>query len=96
MYSFSASKASCYFGPHSKVSEPLNALKNGKLCSAIFAMNQFSDAILHVSFCTSFLDPRGFMWTIAFILSGLPLIPLLIPKNLALYHCLRQTQISRD
>jgi hypothetical protein len=47
--------------PHSKVPEPLSSLKNGKLHSAIFAMNQFNDAILSVSLCTSFLDPRGFM-----------------------------------
>jgi hypothetical protein len=75
MYSFSASKTSCCYGPQSKVSEPLNALKNGKLQSTIFAINRFSAAIPLVSFCTSFLDPGGFMWTIAFILSGLALIP---------------------
>jgi hypothetical protein len=64
MYYFNASKASCCSGPHSKVPEPLNALKNGKLRSAVFAMNRFSAAIPPVSFCTSFLDPGGLMWTI--------------------------------
>jgi hypothetical protein len=75
MYSFSASKASYYSGPHSKVPEPLSTFKNGKLCSAIFAMNQFNAAILPISLYTSFLDHGGFMWTIAFILSRLASIP---------------------
>jgi hypothetical protein len=76
MYSFNASNASCYSDPHSKVAEPLDTLKKGKLHSAIFAMNRFNAAILHVSFCTSFLDCGGFMQTIAFILSRFALIPL--------------------
>jgi hypothetical protein len=75
MYSFSASKASCCSRPHSKVPELLSTLKNGKLHSTIFAMNRFSAAIQPISLCTSFLDPGGFMLTIAFILSGLALIP---------------------
>jgi hypothetical protein len=53
----------------------MSTLKNGKLCSANFAMNRLSAAILPVSLYTSFLDPGGFMWTIAFILSGLASIP---------------------
>jgi hypothetical protein len=54
MYSFSASKAFCYSDPYSKVPEPLNTLKKGMLCSAIFAMNRFNATILLVSLCTFF------------------------------------------
>jgi hypothetical protein len=75
IYSFSASKASCCSVPHSKEPEHLNTLKKGKLRSAIFAMNKFSATIFPVNLCTSFQDPRSFMWTIAFILSRLALIP---------------------
>jgi hypothetical protein len=75
VYSFNASKPCCCSGPHSKVPGPLNALKNGKLCSAVFALNRFSAAIPPVSFCTSFLDLGGLMWTIALILSQLASIP---------------------
>jgi hypothetical protein len=81
MYSFNALNASCYFNPHSKVPEPLNTLKKGKLRSAIFAMNRFNTSILPVSFCTSFLDYGGFMQTIAFILSGFASIPLTETKQ---------------
>jgi hypothetical protein len=81
MYSFSVSKASCYSAPHSKVPEPLNTLKKGKLCSAIFAMNRFNAAILPVSLGTSFLDCEGFMQTIAFILSGFASVPLTETKQ---------------
>jgi hypothetical protein len=77
MYSFSASKAFCYSDPYSKVPEPLNTLKKGMLCPAIFAMNRFNATILLVSLCTSFLDYGGFMQTIAFILSGFVSIPLM-------------------
>jgi hypothetical protein len=38
-------------------------------------MNRFSDVILPVSLCTSFLDYGGFMLTTTLILSGLALIP---------------------
>jgi hypothetical protein len=81
MYSFTTSKASCCSDPHSKVSEPLNTLKNGRLRSAIFAMNQFKAAILPDSFCTFFLDSRGFMQIIAFMLSGFASIPLTKAKQ---------------
>jgi hypothetical protein len=76
MYSFSASKASCCSDPHSKVMEPLNTLKKGRLHSTIFAMNQFKAVVLPISFCTSFLDFGGFMQIIAFVLFGFALIPL--------------------
>jgi hypothetical protein len=66
MYSFNASKGSCCSDPHSKAPEPLKTLKKGRLHSAIFATNRFRAAILPVNFCTSFLDFRGFMQTIAF------------------------------
>jgi hypothetical protein len=72
-----------------KVLESLSTLKNGKLCSANFAMNRLSAAILHVSLCTFFLDPRGFMWTIVFILSGLDSISFTKtkqPKTLPFAH----------
>jgi hypothetical protein len=57
------------------VPEPLSTLKNGKLHSTNFTMNRLGATILPISLCTYFLDPRGFVWTIAFILSGLALIP---------------------
>jgi hypothetical protein len=81
MYSFNALKASCCSDPHSNAPEPLNTLKKGRLHSAIFAMNLFRAAILPVNFCTSYLDFRGFVQTIAFILSGFASIPLTETKQ---------------
>jgi hypothetical protein len=74
-YCFKSSKALCCSGPHSTFVEPLNTLKKGRLLSARFTMNLFRAAIRPINFCTSFLVCRGCIWMIAFILSGLVLIP---------------------
>jgi hypothetical protein len=49
-YFFRSSKACCCSRPHSKWSELLNVLKNGKALSADLEMNLLSAANLPVSF----------------------------------------------
>jgi hypothetical protein len=81
-------QASCCSNPHSKLSELLSTLKNGKLRSASFAMNRFNAAILPVSLCTSLMDYEGFIFTMTLILSGLALIPFIDtrqPRTLPLH-----------
>jgi hypothetical protein len=50
-------------------------VKNGRLRSASFEMNRFSEAIRPVSFYISFLLCGGCIWVIALILSGFASIP---------------------
>jgi hypothetical protein len=75
-YCFRSLKAFYCSGPHSTFAEPHNMLKKGRLLSARFAMNMFKAVMWPVNFCTSFLVCRGYIWRIAFILSGLASIPL--------------------
>jgi hypothetical protein len=56
-------------------------VKNGRLRSASFEMNQFNEAIRPVSFCTSFLLCKGCIWVIALILSGFASIPFVDIKH---------------
>jgi hypothetical protein len=92
MYNFKSSKACCCSGPHQNVPEPVSALKNGRLLSALFDMNLFSEANLPVNFYTSLCVLGAFMRRMALIFSGfasMPLFeimqpnifPLLIPKT---------------
>jgi hypothetical protein len=75
-YCFRSSNALCCLGPHSTFVEPLNMLKKGRLLLASFPINLFRAAMWHVNFCTFFLFCGGCIWGLAFILSGLALMPL--------------------
>jgi hypothetical protein len=96
MHALSSLNAFCYLVPHSKMLEPLNTMKKGKLRSASFDMNMFKAAILSVNFWTSFLDYRGFLFIIALILLGLALIPFTDTKHPSTFPlCTPNTHFSR-
>jgi hypothetical protein len=56
-------------------------VKNGRLHSASFAINQFNAAILPVSFWTSFLVCGGCILVMALILSGFASMPFVETKH---------------
>jgi hypothetical protein len=70
IYSFNDSRATTCFGPQVKSLVLHSVLRKGKLRSRDCEMNQFSVAILPISFCTSLAYCRGFMSSIAFIFVG--------------------------